>query len=139
MPDLKKASSTLADSIIAVGRQTHGTIVMQLTAMLEYDLERCLVRKFRPLNRKLKKGLFEAYGPLSSFAAKIDLAFALDITTEATHKELHKMRKIRNAFALPKRVELGHRASQDNVLHAGSSRWHYRELSRPVCEVRSGD
>jgi DNA-binding MltR family transcriptional regulator len=47
----------------------------------------------------MKKRLFDAYGPVSTFAAKIDLAFALGITTEAIHQELNKMRRIRNAFA----------------------------------------
>jgi DNA-binding MltR family transcriptional regulator len=103
MPDLDKATSSLGDAINALRRQGHGSIVMQATAILEYDLERCLVRKFRPLNSELKKRLFDAYGPLSTFAAKIDLAFALDIMAEAAHKELHKMRKIRNAFAHSKK------------------------------------
>jgi hypothetical protein len=68
---------------------------------------------------ELKKRLFAAYGPLSSFAAKIDLAFALEITTEATHKELHKMRKIRNAFAHTKKVS----AWAPNRLRQSFTRW----------------
>jgi hypothetical protein len=104
MPDPKKAPGSLGDAITRLLRDSHGSHVMQFTAILEYDLERCLVQKFRPLNRAQHKRLFEAYGPLSSFAAKIDLAFALEITTEAAYIELHKMRKIRNEFAHTKEM-----------------------------------
>jgi hypothetical protein len=47
--------------------------------------------------------LFDAYGPINTFAAKIDIAYALDITNDATHQELNKMRKIRNEFAHAKK------------------------------------
>ena len=101
--DMSKTGTALGEAILALGRQSHGSIVMQQIAILEYDLERCLVRKFRPLNRELKDQLFGGYGPLNTFAAKIDLAFALNILAEATHKELHKIRKIRNEFAHTKK------------------------------------
>ncbi len=108
MPNLDEAASNLTKSIIESSRQNHATIVMVLITTLEFDLERCLLRSFRPLNGEMKKRIFGAYGPASSFAAKIDLAFALGITTEAVHQELNKMRKIRNAFAHTK-----HRLSLD--------------------------
>jgi hypothetical protein len=48
----------------------------------------------------MKKRLFDsAYAPISTFAAKIDIAYALDITTDAIHQELNKIRKIPNEFA----------------------------------------
>jgi hypothetical protein len=43
--------------------------------------------------------LFGSYGPVATFAAKIDMAYALGITMEAIHVELNKIRKIRNVFA----------------------------------------
>jgi len=38
-------------------------------------------------------------GPISSFAAKIDMAYALGITADEVNLELNKIRKIRNLFA----------------------------------------
>jgi hypothetical protein len=99
MPDLKEVGKNLGEAIILLNRQSHASVAMRLITILEYDLERCLLRTFRPLNREMRKRLFDAYGPVSTFAAKIDLAHALGITSEAMHRELHKMRKIRNAFA----------------------------------------
>lgn len=95
--------TTLGEAISALGRQGHVSIVMMLTSTLEYDLERCLLRTFQPLNKGMNKRLFGAYGPAGTFAAKIDLAFALGIITQAVHDELNKMRKIRNAFAHSKK------------------------------------
>ncbi len=99
MPDLKESFTKLAESIRASEKRTHAGFVVRLTSILEYDLERAIKWKLRPLNKEMKKRLFDSYGPLSTFAAKIDIAYALDITTDAIHKELNTMRRIRNAFA----------------------------------------
>ena len=53
----------LADSIKELGRPSHASVVMRIITILEYDLERCLLRTFRPLNREMRKRLFDAYGP----------------------------------------------------------------------------
>ena len=47
----------------------------------------------------LRKRLFKSYGPLSTFAAKIDIACALGLYDEDIRKGLHTVRKIRNEFA----------------------------------------
>jgi hypothetical protein len=98
-PEEKKPASTLAETFIKAERQAHTGIVMRLVAAIEYDLERSLLRKFRPLNARMTNRLFGAYGPISSFAAKIDMAYALGITTDEVNVELNKIRKIRNLFA----------------------------------------
>jgi hypothetical protein len=98
--DLKESLANLTDSIIRTERQSHAGIVVTITSILEYDLERSIKWKFRPLNKAMKKRLFDsAYAPIGTFAAKIDIAYALDITSDAVHQELNKMRKIRNEFA----------------------------------------
>jgi hypothetical protein len=99
MVDLRTPFSNLAHSIIAAERQSHAAIVVRLASVLDYDLERCIKCKFRPLNKKMINQLFGLYCPLSTFAAKIDIAFALDIISQDIHDELTKMRKIRNVFA----------------------------------------
>jgi DNA-binding MltR family transcriptional regulator len=43
--------------------------------------------------------LFEGYGPLATFNAKIDIGFALGIYGTVTRSDLHIVRKIRNDFA----------------------------------------
>jgi hypothetical protein len=122
MPDLKEAFAKLAESIIRSEKQGHAAIVVRMTSILEYDLERSIKWKLRPLNKEMRKRLFEAYGPLSTFAAKIDFAYGLDITTDAIHKELNTMKKIRNNFAHTK---------QSLSLDAEPIKTLFLELKRP--------
>jgi hypothetical protein len=103
MSDLKASFTKLTESIIRTERQSHAAIVITLTSIIAYDLERSIKWKFRPLNKAMRERLFEGYGPISTFAAKIDIAYALDITNDAIHQELNKMRNIRNKFAHTKK------------------------------------
>jgi hypothetical protein len=43
--------------------------------------------------------LFQGYGPLASFYAKIDIGFALGLYDNARRIDLHLIRSIRNDFA----------------------------------------
>lgn len=43
--------------------------------------------------------LFEGYGPLSSFSARISVAYALGLITKDMRNDLNYIRKIRNHFA----------------------------------------
>jgi hypothetical protein len=99
MPDKKEADPPRPNLWLRAHRQSQSSIVMLLVSSIEYDVERCLEWTFRPLNKVMRARLFGAYGPVSTFAGKIDLAYALGITTDAVHAELNKIRKIRNAFA----------------------------------------
>jgi DNA-binding MltR family transcriptional regulator len=78
---------------------THSAIVIAATAALDLQLERVLTRAMRPLSKKQYKRLFDAFGPLSSFAGKILMAHALGIISADMYRELEKLRAIRNQFA----------------------------------------
>ena len=51
------------------------------------------------MSSDLQGRLFKGYGPLSTFAAKIDIACALGLYDEDIRKGLHVVREIRNGFA----------------------------------------
>jgi hypothetical protein len=98
-------------------------------ATLEARLEE-LIRK------RLVKGADDAlfsgrYGPLSTLAAKVDAAFALGLIAKSEAEDLHRHRKIRNAFA-HERHELSFARSPilDHVkqLHYLGSRFLRREV-----------
>lgn len=56
--------------------------------------------KARLISSPEKKGtLFGAYAPLSTFAAKIDVAYGVGVIGLATLRSLHLIRKLRNDFA----------------------------------------
>lgn len=45
------------------------------------------------------RSLFEGYGPIASFSARIDISLGLGLISRDEHCDLHLIRKIRNAFA----------------------------------------
>lgn len=94
----KAAASAMSLLATALPR-SHAAYVMVATAMLDHELERSIKKKLRPLNAKMSKRLFRGYGPLSTFSSRVDMAFALGITTPEIHRELNKIRAIRNLFA----------------------------------------
>jgi hypothetical protein len=99
MPELKELVAGFAEAIMNTQRMSHASVVLRMTSILDYDLERCIKRKLRPLDKKTSERLFEGYGPISTFAARIDISYGLSITSEDIHHELNKIRRIRNKFA----------------------------------------
>lgn len=72
-------------------------------AYIDADLGEALKSKLRDLNlsnkETLHKRLFRHNGPLSTFSARIDMAFALYLIGEKTRHDLDIIRGIRNDFA----------------------------------------
>ncbi len=99
MADIGEMIADLLKKIGEQGERTHAAFVLSSTSVLEAALQSAIQTKFRPLDKTMTERLFEGYGPISSFAAKIDLAYALDITTTEVHTDLNKIRRIRNEFA----------------------------------------
>jgi DNA-binding MltR family transcriptional regulator len=65
-------------------------------ALLDSLLKRLLRKAMLPDS---SRELFRAQGPLGSFAAKSDLAFALGLISREDHTELTFVRRVRNDFA----------------------------------------
>jgi len=76
--------------------------VLSLGGKLDIALKIALLARMRPLGNRLTASLFDGYGPLSSFSAKIDLAFALSIFDENLYSDLKIIKEVRNIFAHPK-------------------------------------
>jgi hypothetical protein len=66
---------------------------------LDNALELALLSKMHRLNRELKDRIFDGYGPLNTFAAKIDIAYALEIIPKEFYESLRKINKVRVKFA----------------------------------------
>jgi hypothetical protein len=72
-----------------------GTIVEDRLA----DAIKVRWRDMRTDGGLLSDRLFSYQGPVGTFGNKIDIGFAIGLYTEQTFKDLHTIRKIRNAFA----------------------------------------
>lgn len=70
---------------------------------MEYTFSGGICKKPRNLNlsnkETLHKRLFRHNGPLSTFSARLDMAFALYLIGEKTRHDLDIIRDIRNDFA----------------------------------------
>lgn len=82
-----------------LGKGFDAQLAITVAAALDGMLEEALARKMKPLNREMKRRLFEGYGPLSNFSAKIDIAYALKLITKQTYDTFRTVQKIRNIFA----------------------------------------
>lgn len=69
-----------------------------MAAFLDAHLQKLLASVLIRAPGVLKR-LFEWPGPLSSFSAKIQMAYALRLLHHYEHRDLNRVNKIRNAFA----------------------------------------
>jgi hypothetical protein len=71
-------------------------VVIILGSLTEDLLKTHIERKFQSLNSDESRRLFEERGPVSSFSARIDIAYALDLLNRKERDQLHLLREIRN-------------------------------------------
>lgn len=68
-------------------------------SIVDYTLGRVLLCKMRPLSNTDAVKVFESRGPLSGFASRTELCFAMSLFGPQTRRELNCIRDIRNEFA----------------------------------------
>jgi len=76
--------------------------VIYIVSLLELALQEALVKKMRPISEKFKERIFENYGPVSSLASRMDLAWALSVIDDDIFADLKVIKALRNEFAHPK-------------------------------------
>ena len=116
MPDklLRKAIKDVLDYQIALSEESDRAAAILAAADFEDWLAERITSKFVDLDQDLHNSLLGTYGPLSSFSAKVDIAFALGLYDQNIHKGLHTVRKIRNKFAhLSKPIKFHDNAIKD--------------------------
>lgn len=86
----------------ALSKESDRGLIMVSASFLNDALEGLLHAKFCVINRKPKSvlnALFNSFGPLSTFSAKINMAFAIDLIEKWMYEDLENLRKLRNEFA----------------------------------------
>jgi DNA-binding MltR family transcriptional regulator len=100
---LMAQSGTQVDNILAqlsaLRSRTHAGTVIVASAQIENVLEKLLLARMRSLTKKEHERLFRGYGPLSGFAAKTDMAYALKLIPKEMFDALNILRKLRNEIA----------------------------------------
>jgi DNA-binding MltR family transcriptional regulator len=96
---LETLSEKLADFFDSSVKLMDGHVAIVGAASMDRNLERAIQTKMRELSRDMKDRLFDGYGPLSNFAAKIDVAFALGVIEKDIYDDLRTVNRLRVKFA----------------------------------------
>jgi DNA-binding MltR family transcriptional regulator len=73
--------------------------VLVAAGILDEMLQQLLLYAGRKVSNKLASRLFEGYGPLNSFSAKIDIAYLFRHLSDEVYSDLRAIKEIRNCFA----------------------------------------
>jgi DNA-binding MltR family transcriptional regulator len=99
---LTEESPTGLEAIELLGqlrRQSDRECAVVCVSLLEHQLEVLLLNCFVEMTSAEEKELFGGTAPLSTFAAKIKVAYALRLIDKTFRDDLDRVRKIRNVFA----------------------------------------
>lgn len=77
----------------------NASMAIWLSARIEDELRDFIISRMVRSNRDSRKRLFEGYGPLSSFSAKIEIAYAFGMLTDIERSYMLAIKAIRNKFA----------------------------------------
>ncbi|MGB9117104.1 MltR family transcriptional regulator [Bradyrhizobium sp.] len=80
-------------------KDTHAGTTLILSSLLEGMFAITLEAAMGHLSKNSLKKLLTGYGPLSSFSAKIDIAYGMKLITKEMHSNANLIRSMRNKFA----------------------------------------
>ena len=101
--------NNIVAQLLALHRRTHAGTVIAASAQIENVLETLLLTYMRPLTKPEHARLSRGYGPLSSFSAKTDMAYALKMIPKSMFDALNILRRLRNQIAHSEEmVDLSH-------------------------------
>jgi DNA-binding MltR family transcriptional regulator len=98
----------LVPLLAILGNKTHAGEAILSAAILDNELQKVLLSKMRSLSTNKQKLLFDGFGPLSEFAAKIEVAHAFGLINEDVYLDLRTIKSIRDKFAhTPQELNFG--------------------------------
>jgi DNA-binding MltR family transcriptional regulator len=81
--------------------RAHAISALLLGGGLAELLKQLMMAKMVPLSGNFSAKIFDGYGPLSSFRARIDLAFAFGLIDHEIYDDLRIIKDVRNEIAHP--------------------------------------
>jgi len=95
-----------------VTEQAQTAYVLVTATALEDMLEMALLGSMREMSKTSYADLFTGNGPLSTFASKIEVAYAIRIIDDDLVGDFRGIKSIRNAFAHPREAVLSFRSAK---------------------------
>jgi hypothetical protein len=96
---LPVAPLTQADIFRILRQQTDAGSALVVAGLVEDELEKLLLAAGRSLENDDASRIFGRMGPLSNFAAKIEIAYMFSLIDKPIRDDLRVIKGIRNAFA----------------------------------------
>lgn len=96
--DFNSYISDMEDIADGLTEESDRGCVLVTISIIEKQLEEILRKRILGTKKQLKE-LFTGFGPMSSFSAKIKLAYSFGIITSEAYSELDRLKRIRNLFA----------------------------------------
>jgi DNA-binding MltR family transcriptional regulator len=97
---IQDAADGMANFLTTTTLISEAFFILLTATSIEQVLRHLLISKMRKdLSNNAQSTLFDGYGPLGSFSARIDLAFALDIISDDERSNCRAIKDIRNDFA----------------------------------------
>jgi DNA-binding MltR family transcriptional regulator len=93
------APLTQADILQMMHRQADAGDALVLSGLIDDELQKLLLAAGRSISNKTAKIIFDDRGPLSTFSAKIEVAYMFELIDEPVRNDLRIIKSIRNAFA----------------------------------------
>jgi DNA-binding MltR family transcriptional regulator len=129
--DLPQEAIDVREAISRLAYQTDRTLAIIGGSILEDAIETSIKYKFVRLSKRIDNTIFSGYGPLSSFSAKIDIAYALNLCGAGARSDLHSIRWIRNRFAHSiKEIDFG-----DQQVEARCKAMHLGDISSDTKKI----
>jgi hypothetical protein len=129
------SNKDIVKSLQEIAQRGDAAYVLTTSSALEELLENALEGKMRTLSNALRNRLFEGYGPLATFSAKIDVADAFKIIADEVVSDFRAIKDIRNRFAhttVPLHFQSPELASRFQVL----SGWTKEKPSKELFDER---
>jgi DNA-binding MltR family transcriptional regulator len=103
LSDTADDGNTMRDELFeALSRESDRGLILVSASYLDEALERLLRARFLIEHKKSKSmidPLFNTFGPLSTFSAKIKVSYAIDLIEKWVYRDFEILRKLRNEFA----------------------------------------
>jgi DNA-binding MltR family transcriptional regulator len=98
-PPVRISPFELRERIAKLTAQSHAGGALVAAAIVEEGLQILLLMKMRRLSNAEAEHFFGNYGPVGTFAAKIDIPYAFELIDNDLYNDLKVIKAIRNKFA----------------------------------------
>jgi DNA-binding MltR family transcriptional regulator len=89
----------IVSHMIDLAKHTEAGVALVTVGIVEEWLQKLILTAGRPLSNAIAVKIFDGYGPLSTFSAKIEVVYLINLIDDIVYNDLKAIKEIRNKFA----------------------------------------